>query len=120
MRPLKECFGDRTPRQMISPSAEGRPSSLLSFIDDYWPTVDNQPSRTCGLKLRQLECLRFCMSWVVPHLGEGGASVEYDSVRTRTSLLSRLRNVDDDASWRTFFDTYWRLIYNVARKSGLS
>jgi RNA polymerase sigma-70 factor (ECF subfamily) len=55
------------------------------------------------------------MSWC-----EGGAIVEYDSVRTRTSLLSRLRNVDDDASWRTFFDTYWRLIYNIARKSGLS
>ena len=31
-----------------------------------------------------------------------------------------MRNLDDSASWRTFFDTYWRLIYNVARKSGLS
>jgi RNA polymerase sigma-70 factor (ECF subfamily) len=34
--------------------------------------------------------------------------------------LSRLRNLDDNASWQTFFDTYWRLIYNVARKSGLT
>ena len=33
--------------------------------------------------------------------------------------MSRLRNVGDDASWRLFFETYWRLIYNVARKSGL-
>ena len=39
---------------------------------------------------------------------------------TRRSLLSRLRNVGDSESWRTFFETYWRLIYNVARKSGLS
>ena len=31
-----------------------------------------------------------------------------------------MRNLDDSDSWRTFFDTYWRLIYNVARKSGLS
>jgi RNA polymerase sigma-70 factor (ECF subfamily) len=31
-----------------------------------------------------------------------------------------MRNLDDRDSWRTFFDTYWRLIYNVARKSGLS
>jgi RNA polymerase sigma factor (sigma-70 family) len=31
-----------------------------------------------------------------------------------------MRNLDDGDSWRTFFDTYWRLIYNVARKSGLS
>src|SRR6185295_4858397 len=26
----------------------------------------------------------------------------------------------DSDSWRAFFETYWRLIYNVARKSGLS
>jgi RNA polymerase sigma factor (sigma-70 family) len=39
---------------------------------------------------------------------------------TRRSLLSRLRDLEDSASWRTFFDRYWRLLYNVARKSGLS
>src|SRR5262245_29451028 len=38
---------------------------------------------------------------------------------TRQSLLSRLRDWQDQAGWREFFDTYWRLIYNVARKSGL-
>jgi len=38
---------------------------------------------------------------------------------TRRSLLSRLRNLDDQESWRTFFNFYWRLLYNVARKSGL-
>jgi RNA polymerase sigma-70 factor (ECF subfamily) len=48
------------------------------------------------------------------------ASVTCDSVPTRSSLLSRLRNVGDEASWRFFFETYWRLIYNVARKSGLT
>ncbi len=45
---------------------------------------------------------------------------DYDSLPTRKSLLHRLRDAGDDASWRTFFETYWRLIYNVARKSGLS
>ncbi len=39
---------------------------------------------------------------------------------TRQSLLARLRDCDDQAGWREFFDTYWRLIYNVARKSGLA
>ena len=48
------------------------------------------------------------------------AVAERETLATRSSLLSRLRNVGDDASWRTFFETYWRLIYNVARKSGLS
>ena len=42
-----------------------------------------------------------------------------DSLPTRRTLLSRLRNLDDQESWRTFFDLYWRLLYNVARRSGL-
>ena len=41
-----------------------------------------------------------------------------DSLLTRRSLLSRLRDVGDDAGWREFFDTYWELIYRVARRSG--
>lgn len=39
---------------------------------------------------------------------------------TRNSLIERLGNWDDRARWQEFFDTYWRLIYGVARKSGLS
>jgi len=42
-----------------------------------------------------------------------------DSLLTRRTLLSRLRDLDDQESWRTFFNLYWRLLYNVARKSGL-
>jgi len=39
---------------------------------------------------------------------------------TRQSLLSRLRDWQDQEGWREFFDTYWRLIYSVARRSGLA
>lgn len=39
---------------------------------------------------------------------------------TRYSLLSRLQNWDDQESWKDFFDTYWRLIYSIAIKSGLT
>lgn len=39
---------------------------------------------------------------------------------TRQSLLARLGDCGDQAGWREFFDLYWRLIYNVARKSGLA
>ena len=39
---------------------------------------------------------------------------------TRWSLIERLKNWDDGESWRTFFDTYWKLIYGVAIKSGLT
>jgi RNA polymerase sigma-70 factor (ECF subfamily) len=60
------------------------------------------------------------MNSIVPHTAGTAATGEYDSLPTRSSLLSRLRRMDDDVSWRTFFETYWRLIYNVARKTGLS
>ena len=43
-----------------------------------------------------------------------------DPIPTCYSLLSRLKNWEDNESWRTFFDTYWRLIYAVALKSGLT
>jgi len=43
-----------------------------------------------------------------------------DWVPTRYSLLSRLQDWDDQESWKDFFDTYWRLIYAVAMKSGLT
>jgi RNA polymerase sigma factor (sigma-70 family) len=39
---------------------------------------------------------------------------------TRSSLLRRLKCWDDRESWQAFFDTYWKLIYSVARKAGLS
>src|SRR6266571_4113455 len=41
------------------------------------------------------------------------------SLTTRSTLLCRLRNLEDQESWRTFFDRYWELLYNVARRSGL-
>lgn len=43
-----------------------------------------------------------------------------NSIPTRDSLLSRLKDWDDDKSWRDFFDTYWKLIYSAAIKAGLS
>ena len=41
-------------------------------------------------------------------------------IPTRDTLLSRLKDMDDDQSWRRFFDTYWKFIYSVATKAGLS
>jgi len=41
-------------------------------------------------------------------------------IPTRHSLLDRLKNWNDQESWRVFFDTYWRLIYRTAIKSGLT
>src|ERR1043165_743521 len=41
-------------------------------------------------------------------------------IPTRRSLLSRLKDWDDQESWKEFFDTYWKLVYGVAIKSGLT
>ena len=43
-----------------------------------------------------------------------------DLIPTRRSLVSRLRKWDDQESWQEFFGTYWKLIYGVAIKSGLT
>lgn len=39
---------------------------------------------------------------------------------TRLSLVERLADREDQANWRDFFETYWKLLYGVARKAGLS
>ena len=39
---------------------------------------------------------------------------------TRSSLLGRLKDEEDQSSWLEFFNSYWKLIYNVPRKAGLS
>src|SRR5713226_5501250 len=41
-------------------------------------------------------------------------------IPTRKSLLTRLKNWDDQEGWREFFETYWKLIYSVALKSGFN
>jgi RNA polymerase sigma-70 factor (ECF subfamily) len=43
-----------------------------------------------------------------------------ESVATRTTLLERLKDWSDSPSWQEFFDTYWKLIYSFALRSGLS
>ncbi len=39
---------------------------------------------------------------------------------TRRSLVERLTDLGDQRKWQEFFETYWRLIYGVARKAGLT
>src|SRR5258707_1162151 len=47
-------------------------------------------------------------------------NVSLELLPTRQSLLSRLKDRKDENSWKVFFDTYWKFIYNVGIKSGLS
>lgn len=41
-------------------------------------------------------------------------------IPTRASLIGRLKNWQDHSSWKEFFDTYWKLVYGVARKTGMT
>jgi len=43
-----------------------------------------------------------------------------DTIPTRQSLLERLKDWKDQTSWQDFFNTYWKLIYGVARQAGLT
>src|SRR3974390_1087925 len=52
-----------------------------------------------------------------PSVAEGGGE---ELLPTRRSLLDRLRNWEDQAGWREFFDTYWKFIYSMAIRAGLS
>ena len=45
---------------------------------------------------------------------------EDELIPTRASLIGRLKDWQDQKSWEEFFNTYWKLIYGVARKTGLS
>jgi RNA polymerase sigma-70 factor (ECF subfamily) len=42
------------------------------------------------------------------------------AIPTRYSLLNRLQDWQDHEGWQDFFDTYWRLIYSVALRFGLT
>ena len=48
------------------------------------------------------------------------AKNEDELVRTRATLLGRMKDLDDQASWQEFFEIYWQLIYRFARKAGLN
>jgi RNA polymerase sigma factor (sigma-70 family) len=45
---------------------------------------------------------------------------ENEDDATRRTLLSRLKNWDDHDSWNEFFNRYWRVIYAMAIRAGLT
>jgi len=59
-------------------------------------------------------------SLVVTRSQDDNANRREELLPTRRSLLDRLRNWEDQASWREFFDTYWKFIYSMAVRAGLS
>jgi len=43
-----------------------------------------------------------------------------ESTPTRASLLERLKDIGDQASWNAFYEIYYDLIFSVARRAGLN
>ena len=39
---------------------------------------------------------------------------------TRSTLLVRLKDLDNQQAWQEFFDVYWTLLFNFARRAGLN
>jgi RNA polymerase sigma factor (sigma-70 family) len=58
--------------------------------------------------------------YALPHRASMAKSSMDELIATRTTLIDRLKNWEDQSSWQDFFDTYWKLIYGVARKSSLT
>jgi len=54
-------------------------------------------------------------------MSKGDASKASDDpwIPTRETLLSKLRQWDDDESWREFFELYSKLLFGVCRRCGL-
>src|SRR2546423_5492461 len=51
----------------------------------------------------------------------GAGTATNDSfLPTRSSMLSRLKELDDAESWRQFFDCYGRVIHGLAIKAGMT
>ncbi|MAS96303.1 MAG: RNA polymerase subunit sigma [Verrucomicrobiales bacterium] len=46
--------------------------------------------------------------------------VKEQFAQTRRSLIERLADWEDQRTWEDFYQTYWRLIYSVSTKSGLT
>lgn len=66
----------------------------------------------CKIPVRDAANIR-----TMTHTEAPGAEAE---LHTRRSLVHRLRDLEDRHSWQDFFDTYWKLIYSVARRAGLT
>ena len=58
--------------------------------------------------------------FVVVHAFQEPGGCNERVAATRSSLVNRLKDWGDHSSWQDFFDTYWKLIYSVALKAGLS
>jgi RNA polymerase sigma factor (sigma-70 family) len=39
---------------------------------------------------------------------------------TRSTLLVRLKDLDNQRAWQEFFDVYWTFLFNFARRAGLN
>ena len=57
---------------------------------------------------------------MIVHASDYPDAAKGDPAATRSSLIGRLRDWGDTGSWQDFFDTYWKLIYSVALREGLS
>jgi RNA polymerase sigma factor (sigma-70 family) len=64
--------------------------------------------------LKELPELRVCATT------DEAMTANDEFIPTKRTLLSRLRNVENQESWREFFETYWKLIYGTAIKAGLN
>jgi len=103
LAPRKTCRKWKTGQDLFAQCSKAR----------IWAVA---PALTCAAGLIRVGQPATAQQAMNPYL----STLTTDPIPTRYSLLSRLQNWEDNESWRVFFDTYWRLIYAVAIKAGLT
>src|SRR5258708_687525 len=98
-----------------------RHSSPVSHFASSCLRGETAPGRWVADFLSEFSSLFFAfplLAWTVMKTSSSPGGPRLTA--TRKSLVERLTNWEDRRNWEEFFETYWRLIYGVARQSGLS
>lgn len=83
--------------------------------------MDDEKRSTSAKKSQLFSTGFFCLSSGSPAaINVGVASLSDELIPTRATLIQRLKDWQDQSSWQEFSDTYWKLIYGVALKGGLT
>jgi len=108
-------------KSYTGPDLPGAPGSMTAF-DSFLTLETLDPCPACRISSDYfwIDPLRANPRHVTASPRHHAKAPNRGFLPTRQSLLSRLKNADDSQSWQDFFDSYWKLIYGVAMKSGLT
>jgi RNA polymerase sigma-70 factor (ECF subfamily) len=97
----------------------GAARNLSEIAEFFFCPVRNRAWRLASAKAFQKRLKDFSGFWRYTGVVLMEEKTSTDSLRTRVSLLDRVKNLDDARSWEEFFHVYDRLVQGLARQRGL-